>query len=191
MARARQFDGEKALEQALTLFRKQGYQASSLADLMKTMGLSRSSFYATFGSKHELFLATLASFDKTAAIYNVIEPDSGLPSKALLAQVFARAIASVIGGQGGCLFGNCAVEFSSADQPVLDHVTNGMQQLQEMFAEVIEIGQRKGDVPKDKSAQAIASNLVATYYGIQTMAKAGLSLDALKQVISQALLQLD
>ncbi|HIG79171.1 MAG TPA: TetR/AcrR family transcriptional regulator, partial [Cycloclasticus sp.] len=67
MARTRQFDKNEAVNKALAVFRSQGYKATSLADLIKAMGLSRSSLYETFGSKHDLFLTTLASFDKTLA----------------------------------------------------------------------------------------------------------------------------
>ena len=157
------------LKVSTQLFAAKGYEGVSMRNIADEVKISAPALYNHFKDKRSLYLTAISeTFEKKSEQY-----------------------ISVIEGQGGCLFGNCAVEFSNSDQLVLNQVTNGMQQLQEMFVEVIEIGQRKGDVPKDKSAQAIASNLVATYYGIQTMAKAGLSLDALKQVISQALLQLD
>ncbi len=191
MARTRQFDKNEAVNKALAVFRSQGYKATSLADLIKAMGLSRSSLYETFGSKHDLFLTTLASFDKTLAFYNFVDLDSEQPAKVLLAQMFARVIVSAIEGKGGCMFGNCAVEFSNTDEEVLNLVAKGIQQLETMFLFIIEAGQAKGDVPQDKNAEAIAGNLVATFYGIQTMAKAGLGLDSLKRVITQTLTQLD
>jgi len=190
MARPRQFDEAEAVEKAMGLFRRQGFKATSLADLTKAMGLSRSSFYKTFGSKRELFLTTLVSFDQTSAIYNIEASDPAAPAKAILAQVFARDIVSVIEGKGGCMFGSCAVEFSTRDSGVSEQVKQGIQRLEKMFLKTIEQGQEKGDVPSDKDAKAIAASLVATFYGIQTMTKAGLELDALKQVISQTLRQL-
>lgn len=191
MARPRQFDEKEAVKKALAVFRTQGYKATSLAELTKAMGLSRSSFYETFGSKHELFLTTLASFDKTAAIYNFVEGDSSVPAKVILAQIFARVIVSAIEGQGGCMFGNCAVEFSKPDPQVMEQVKKGMHQLEGMFLTIIKAGQENGNVDEAKDVKAIASQLVATFYGIQTMAKAGLGLDSLKHVISQTLTQLD
>ena len=52
MARPREFDEEKALDQAMRLFWTQGYQGTSLHDLLQTMGISKSSFYETFGQGH-------------------------------------------------------------------------------------------------------------------------------------------
>ncbi|MBL4743762.1 MAG: TetR/AcrR family transcriptional regulator [Cycloclasticus sp.] len=191
MARTREFDEQKALKKAMTLFRRQGYKATSLAALLKTMGLSRSSFYETFGSKRELFLSTLELFGKTGAIYNFVDSNSAEPAKLMFAQIFARVVASAIEGQGGCMFGNCAIEFATSDKEVSDQISQGLSELESLFIALIEAGQAKGDVAKDKDVKAIAAHLMATFYGIQTMAKAGVELSTLKPVIAQTLRQLD
>ena len=62
MSRPLEFDRSKALGHALTLFWRKGYQATSLADLVAAMQISRSSFYATFGDKRSLFIECLDQF---------------------------------------------------------------------------------------------------------------------------------
>ena len=57
MGRPREFDQTQALEDAMQVFWAKGYDATSLCDLLESMGISRSSLYEAFGSKHELFLA--------------------------------------------------------------------------------------------------------------------------------------
>ena len=59
MARPREFDADIALDRALELFWSKGYEASSLDELCDATGLSRSSLYATFGSKRNLLLRTV------------------------------------------------------------------------------------------------------------------------------------
>jgi len=59
IARPKAFDREKALMQALQLFWRKGYSATSVEDLSSALHLSRSSLYATFGDKRTLFLAAL------------------------------------------------------------------------------------------------------------------------------------
>lgn len=191
MARPKKFDEQEAIGKALAVFRTKGYKGTSLVDLTKAMGISRSSLYETFGSKRELFLITLKTFDETVAIYNLVNENANVPAKALLAQVLARVIVSSIEGQGGCMFGSSAIEFSKQDQDVMAAALGGMASLEAMFLTLINAGKINGDVPQDKNSAAIAGQLVATFYGIQTMAKAGVSVDALKQVISQTLSQLD
>lgn len=57
--RPRQFSPDAALADAAELFRRQGYAATSLDDLGAVTGLKRSSLYAAFGSKQELYLQAL------------------------------------------------------------------------------------------------------------------------------------
>ena len=65
MARPREFDTTEALSQAMQVFWSKGFKATSLNDLLDAMGLSKSSFYDTFGSKHEVFLETIEHYKKT------------------------------------------------------------------------------------------------------------------------------
>ena len=60
--RPREFDIESAHDKAMQLFWTQGYEATSLSDLLSTMGLSKSSFYQTFESKHTLFEQCLVRY---------------------------------------------------------------------------------------------------------------------------------
>ena len=59
MARHKEFDPDVALDRALELFWERGYEATSMADLVDHLGIGRASLYATFGSKHELYLKAL------------------------------------------------------------------------------------------------------------------------------------
>ena len=59
MARPREFDEDEVLEQAMQVFWRRGYRATSLNDLLAAMDLSKSSFYETFGTKRELLLTAL------------------------------------------------------------------------------------------------------------------------------------
>lgn len=60
MARPRAFDEELVLSQARTLFASQGYNGTSIDDLVKATGLLRGSLYRAFGSKRNLFEMLLA-----------------------------------------------------------------------------------------------------------------------------------
>src|SRR5262245_8015805 len=67
--RPREFDTEKALDAALEVFWRKGYEGASLPDLTEAMGINRPSLYAAFGCKEELFRKVVARYIKGPASY--------------------------------------------------------------------------------------------------------------------------
>ena len=59
MGRPREFDVEQALDQALEVFWRNGYEGASISELTQAMGISPPSLYAAFGNKEGLFRKTL------------------------------------------------------------------------------------------------------------------------------------
>src|SRR5919197_2577678 len=62
--RPRSFDREAALERAMQVFWRKGYEATSVADLTEAMGINPPSLYAAFGDKEHLYLAALARYEQ-------------------------------------------------------------------------------------------------------------------------------
>ncbi len=67
--RPRAFDLEQALDSALKVFWRKGYEGASLPDLTKAMGINRPSLYAAFGNKEELFRKALDRYSEGPACH--------------------------------------------------------------------------------------------------------------------------
>ena len=67
MARSKEFNEEEALDKAMEIFWKQGYEKTSIQDLVDQMGIHRRSLYDTFGDKHSLFVQTLERYESLIA----------------------------------------------------------------------------------------------------------------------------
>ena len=65
MARALEFDYDKAIDKATRVFWKKGYSGTSLRDLLKAMGIGEGSFYNTLKSKKQLYLECLKRYNDT------------------------------------------------------------------------------------------------------------------------------
>src|SRR5712692_5869572 len=62
--RPREFDREAALERAIDVFWRHGYEATSVSDLTAAMGVNPPSLYAAFGDKEKLFLEAVERYQQ-------------------------------------------------------------------------------------------------------------------------------
>src|SRR5271154_4917814 len=69
LGRPRSFEVGKALEAAMKVFWRKGYEGASLTDLTKAMGINRPSLYAAFGDKEALFRKVLDCYEAGPAAY--------------------------------------------------------------------------------------------------------------------------
>jgi AcrR family transcriptional regulator len=68
MGRPREFDADRALDRAIEVFWRQGYEGTSISDLTEAMGINPPSLYAAFGNKEQLF---------RKALYRYVESHAG------------------------------------------------------------------------------------------------------------------
>jgi len=193
MARPREFDTTEALNQAMHVFWTKGYEATSLCDLLGAMGLSKSSFYDTFGSKHEVFLSAIEHYKKTvtAKVSAVSEVDS--PARKLIESLFERAVRRMTeeGGQRGCFLNNCAVEVALHDPAAAKLIGGGITLMEDTLFALVERGQAEGNIARDKDARALARYLTSSINGLMVIGKANPDRENLSDIARIALMALD
>ncbi len=193
MARPKEFDTQEVLDQALQVFWSKGYEASSLTDLLGAMGLSKSSFYETFGSKHELYLAALDRYRDTEGASLIALLEGPTPARAAIETAFGHLIeaAKAKGEKRGCFLNNCATELGAHDPQAAGRVAQGMARIEQAFARAVARGQTAGEIASERGAEELGRYLYCILLGLTVMAKAGRDARAMEDVVRFALEALD
>jgi len=169
----------------MDLFWRHGYEATSLRDLVGAMGLSRSSFYQAFGSKHQLFLSCLVRYQERTAADLRQRLDAAASGRVFIRATLLWAIEEVTAGVDprGCLIMNTATEFAQRDAEVADRVARGLELYREVFVAAARRAQSEGDLDEAMDAELVAAYLVTSMSGLRTMAKAGADLESLRATV--------
>lgn len=184
-----EFDPEQALERAMDLFWAKGYEATSLADLLAAMAISRSSFYQAFGGKHELFEMCLARFRERQVGRMRAALEQAGSGKAFIRDMLAGIVAdsASLETPKGCLIMNTATEFSGRDAAVARLVSHATDEFVDVFAAAVRRAQRDGEIAAECNAEVLARYVVSSISGLKTMVKAGYSPKAIRDVVDVAL----
>jgi TetR/AcrR family transcriptional repressor of nem operon len=172
MARTKEFDQEQALDAAMHLFWKQGYEATSIQQLVDATGVQRQSLYDTFGSKHEMFLQSLLRYQALGGRHlrtlTKRYPKGGLP---LIRAIFESIASQTVGDARGCFAANCAAELGSSDKAVAERVRIGRDGLEEVFERCLVQARDARELKNSSSVSALAQFLVNAFFGLRLIAK--------------------
>ena len=179
MGRPRQFVPAEALGSALEVLWEKGYEATSLDDLTAAMHLSRSSFYACFGSKHAVMIAAVRHYADT--LFATLETiASSMPAREAVHAVLA-AIADVGAGRRGCFFVNSVTELAPRDAEL---AAFGQHHVARVAGLVVGLLERAGVSPELAPSRGAA--LLSLAVGTITLRKAGVPASALRTILNQA-----
>ena len=134
MARPIEFDRPQAVNRALALFWRQGYQATTLADLLMAMGISRSSFYAGFTDKRSFFIECLDLW--AARTLDLIErARAEKPPMDALQEFFERSFVGARGAKAdwGCMLVNTVLEMAGVDDELAARASHHLGEMQRVF----------------------------------------------------------
>ena len=186
MARPREFDIDDALERAMNVFWAKGYEATSMADLMAAMKLSKSSLYDTFGSKHALFISALERYNERVAgpgISAIVEGAGG--GTAGIAAVFEKYVEDFarLRETRGCFIGNCAVELGARDEICTVKVAEGLATMEAIFQGAVETAKARGEIPETADARRLARYLTSSLNGLIVLGKADADRQTLEDIV--------
>ena len=167
MARLIEFDRPQVVNRALALFWRQGYQATTLADLLQAMGISRSSFYAAFGDKRSFFIECL---DLWAArtLGLVQRTRAEMPPLDALQDFFERGFGEARGSRvsWGCMLVNTVLEMAGVDDGLAARASSHLADMQLIFKDILDDA---GATPQQ--AEEMAAMLMLFNEGIRVSSR--------------------
>jgi AcrR family transcriptional regulator len=186
--RPREFDTEDALDAALSVFWRKGYEGASLSDLTAAMGINRPSLYAAFGDKEALFRRVVTRY---------IEGPAGFVRAALQEPtargVAERLLSGVVDGvtsphnPRGCLLVQGALACGEASESVRRELVARRLAGEAAIRARFERAVADGDLPADAGPADLARYVVTVMRGIAVQAAGGASRAELGRVAELAL----
>ncbi|MVU77176.1 TetR family transcriptional regulator [Nocardia sp. ET3-3] len=190
MADIKHFDPDRALAQVERLFWENGAAATSIQDVSSSTGLNRSSLYATFGDKRELYRAALRRYLDRRALpaFEALAADGrGLPG---VRDFFSALIDYRSSGKyagWGCLVVNAHGGTERDDPEVSAALDEHHARLRDAFRRALAVAEDAGQLRPGTSLDASAEMLAMLAYGINVRSRAGASADVLHEVAAASI----
>ena len=188
MGRKRSFDIDVALDQAMEIFWRQGFDGASISELTAAMGINPPSLYAAFDSKEGLFLAVVDRYsDRRAAFVGYVVAGATARDVAERSLFGMIELATDVHEPPGCLLVKGQLTCSSASPAVAQQIANTRLLAHEQLYERLCRAQRDGDLPADSDPALLARFLSTMSDGIGLQAQSGASRIELKEMAALAL----
>lgn len=182
------FDREAALETAMLLFWRHGYESTSLGDLTAAMGVSPPSVYAAFGNKKGLFLESVRRYlSHPTSPQEIIDAAGSARDAALALMSGAAQTFTDPTTPPGCMLATSAISVSASAADVQAELAALRNAVEAHLRRRIEHAVVDGELPEDTDAGALAGHTTAVIQGMSTLARDGASRDKLLGVVRIAM----
>lgn len=185
MPKTKQFNREKVLEVASSIFHQRGYNGTSIDEILKATGLSRSSLYDSFKDKHSLYLQSLEFYkNRETSFYDTVDQTkfTGLQK---IEHLFNEVIKHLIEHpeDNGCLMVNAAAEMSKKCEKTAQVVCNNKDEVQDIFTMWLEDAVAKNVLKLTNTPSSYSPFLFNALCGLKVLSQSGASKEELNNVV--------
>jgi AcrR family transcriptional regulator len=186
--RPREFDLDQAVERALALFWRRGYEGTSMSDLTDALGITRASLYAAFGSKEGLFQRVMDRYEAEAGGYRTAADQA--PTSLEAVRLWLTGPVELHGDKKnppGCLGVQGALACGVGSEAVRGDLTSRRHRGEAAIRRRLQRAAKEHDLCDDDDPAELARYLSALIYGMAVLAAGGASRGELKSVADVAL----
>lgn len=188
IGRPRGFDIDEALERAMVVFWSQGYEGATLTDLTNAMGITRTSMYAAFGNKEELFHKALQRYLDGPGGYGLRALEESTARQ--VAQAFLMGSVDTTtrtGTPAGCLIVQGSLAAGDAGLAAHDALMLCREETWSLLRDRFRKAVDDGDLSPDTDPGLLARYLLTISNGIAVQAASGVGPEELRRVAEGAL----
>lgn len=175
MARPKAFNPEHTLSEAMKVFWANGFERTSIDDMVEAVGVNRQSLYDTYGDKRELFLKALDHYRHAFLDQWMSAMARTGSALATLEQILegARAILQRV-TPNGCFITATAVEVAPYDEEVAERVRECLLATERVMRRIMVWGQKAGEIRRDVEPRLLARQFLALFQGMGVLARVNL-----------------
>lgn len=188
MGRPKEFCTQTALEKALAVFWRYGFEGASMAELTSSMGITKPSLYASYGNKEELFRKALDLYDRKYL---------GFMREALEEPTSFEVVSAILFGVVrtstndehplGCMSTNNALVCSAAAEGIRTEVLARRKQFEAALERRLAEAQAEGDLQADADTADLVRFVTTLSAGLCLQASNGVSRSSLARAAEIAL----
>lgn len=186
--RPRSFDINEALDRAMEVFWRKGYEGASLPDLTEAMGINRPSLYAAFGNKESLFRKALDRYAEGPA--SKVRAALSEPTARKVAEGFLCGTVMLLTNPKhprGCMAVQGALACGDASDSIRRELITRRLVVQDELRQRFQRAIDEGDLPKDADAGHLAQYITTIAQGMAVQAASGACCEDLRRVADTAL----
>ncbi|MGA8222310.1 MAG: TetR/AcrR family transcriptional regulator [Candidatus Acidiferrales bacterium] len=188
LGRPRAFDTDAALERALQVFWRKGYEGTGLSDLTAAMRISRPSLYSAFGSKEALFRKALDRYESNQASF--VRAALKQPAARAMAEELLQRSARVLTHPRhphGCLMVQGALSCGEQSASIKQELIARRGASEAAIRKRLKRAKSEGDLPRHANPADLARFLVTVLHGMSVEATGGATLSQLQRVARTAM----
>lgn len=181
------FDPEKTLAVIADIFAENGYEGTTLEDIVRVTGLGKQSLYNAYGDKKSMVTKSLQCYGRNSAKIQTL-CDPALNGRERLERFFEAVLLECADYQNpGCLITNLLLEKGGTDHQVRKIASARWNENRKAFLVVIKAGLKDGSIHTKLDPETLSFMLMNLLSGLRVTVRASKDMAKIKQVVQTSL----